>query len=125
MTRRSRSAHSRRLALVGAIATTCLAGAVQATSAQALPTLTPADYGQWESLGATVMDPTGRWIAVQIRTIDGDGEVRVYASDGSGSARVLPSFQASSGVHSWSSIVTEPDSASVAKPPSASRHLRM
>ena len=89
MTCRCRSAHSSRLALVGAITATCLAGAARATSAQVLPTLTPADYGQWESLGATVMDPTGQWIALQIRTVDGDAEVRVYASDGSGSARVL------------------------------------
>lgn len=61
----------------------------RAVSAQTLPTLTPADYGQWESLGATVIDPTGRWVAMQVRNVDGDVELRLYASDGSGSERVL------------------------------------
>lgn len=61
-----------------------------ATGAQERPTLTPADYGRWESIGGFTLDPTGRRVAVSIRTVDGDVELRLHPTDGSSAARVLP-----------------------------------
>ena len=78
-----------RLPFVVAILAALSGGMIESASAQGLPTLSPGDYGQWESLGTPVVDPTGRWVTAQIRTVDGDTELRVYAADGSGSARVL------------------------------------
>lgn len=78
-----------RLALVAAFVAALGVGTAPSTAAQGLPTLTPADYGQWQSLGTPVLDPTGRWVAIPIRTVDGDVELRVHAADGSGSSRVL------------------------------------
>src|SRR5688572_9960400 len=31
--------------------------------AQTRPRLTPADYGKWETLGATSLSPDGKWLA--------------------------------------------------------------
>ena len=51
--------------------------------------LTPADYGQWERLGAFSLDPTGAWVVVSISRTDGNGELRLHRSDGEGEALVL------------------------------------
>ena len=51
-------------------------------AAQRLPTLEPADYARWESLGATELSPDGRWAAWTIARVDGDGELRFRAVDG-------------------------------------------
>jgi len=37
--------------------------AVAVASAQEKPTITPDDYGQWESLGSQNFSPDGRWLA--------------------------------------------------------------
>lgn len=58
-------------------------------AAQPRPTLTPADYGKWETLGAYDLDPTGRWLAANIRRTDESVEVRLRRSDASGDALVL------------------------------------
>ena len=50
--------------------------------AQQLPTLEPADYARWESLGVTELSPDGRWAAWTISRVDGDGELRFRAVDG-------------------------------------------
>ncbi|HUB78810.1 MAG TPA: prolyl oligopeptidase family serine peptidase [Bryobacteraceae bacterium] len=45
--------------------------------AQTKPTLLPADYGKWETLGAGALSPDGKWLAYEIRRTSGDGELRV------------------------------------------------
>jgi len=44
------------------------------------PTLTPADYGKWETLGAATLSPDGKWLAYEIRRSGGDNELRVAAT---------------------------------------------
>jgi hypothetical protein len=41
-------------------------------AAQQNPTLKPADYARWESLGATELSPDGRWLAYELRRVDED-----------------------------------------------------
>lgn len=53
------------------------------------PTLTPADYGQWERLGAFDLDPTGSWVVTSIGRVDADGELRLHRSIGAGDPIVL------------------------------------
>jgi dipeptidyl aminopeptidase/acylaminoacyl peptidase len=48
--------------------------------AQPKPTLTPADYGKWETLGAGTLSPDGKWLAYEIRRSGGDNELRVAAT---------------------------------------------
>ncbi len=45
--------------------------------AQSKPTLTPADYGKWETLGQGTLSPDGKWLAHEIRRTDGNNEMRV------------------------------------------------
>jgi dipeptidyl aminopeptidase/acylaminoacyl peptidase len=47
-------------------------------AAQQQPTLTPADYGRFENLGAATLSPDGRWLAVTITRVDEDGELQVF-----------------------------------------------
>ncbi len=49
--------------------------------AQDKPTLTPADYGQWETLGSAQLSPDGRWLGYAIRRVDENDELRVRALD--------------------------------------------
>lgn len=70
-----------------------------ALGAQQQPTLTPADYGSWETLGAYELDPTGAWLVASIRRVDETTELRLHRADGSGEPQVLehatrPSFSA-------------------------------
>ena len=48
-----------------------------AAFAQTRPTLLPADYGKWETLGAGSLSPDGKWLAYEIRRTSGDGELRI------------------------------------------------
>ena len=48
--------------------------------AQPKPTLTPADYGKWETLGAGTLSPDGKWLAYEIRRSGGNNELRVAAT---------------------------------------------
>jgi dipeptidyl aminopeptidase/acylaminoacyl peptidase len=57
--------------------------------AQPKPTLTPADYGKWETLGAGTLSPDGKWLAYEIRRSGGDNELRVAATAGRGKTHVL------------------------------------
>jgi dipeptidyl aminopeptidase/acylaminoacyl peptidase len=41
-----------------------------------LPTLTPADYAQWERLGATEISPDGAWLAWVVSRVDADEDLR-------------------------------------------------
>jgi dipeptidyl aminopeptidase/acylaminoacyl peptidase len=58
-------------------------------AAQQLPTLTPADYARWESIGTTELSPDGRWIAYTISRVDGDDELR-YRAVSEDSTHVVP-----------------------------------
>src|SRR5437667_2180236 len=60
---------------------------VAAGSAQPKPAITPADYGKWEALGATVLSPDGKWLAAPIRRSNGTSELRVHPTSG-GAAKV-------------------------------------
>ena len=70
------------------VVVSALSAAAQA-GAQQRPTLTPADYGKWETLGQAELAPDGGWLAYQIRRVDGKDELRVRALD-EDSARVVP-----------------------------------
>jgi dipeptidyl aminopeptidase/acylaminoacyl peptidase len=72
-------------------------GASLPGSAQELPTLDPADYGQWEYLNGFSLDPAGEWLVSSIQRVDETVELRLTRADGSGDARILehasaPSF---------------------------------
>jgi dipeptidyl aminopeptidase/acylaminoacyl peptidase len=53
-----------------------------AAFAQVKPTLKPADYGKWETLGAATLSPDGKWISHEIRRTDGNNELRVTSVSG-------------------------------------------
>jgi dipeptidyl aminopeptidase/acylaminoacyl peptidase len=59
----------------------CLAATLPCT-AQPKPTLTPADYGKWETLGAGTLSQDGKWLAYEIRRTNGNGELRVATTAG-------------------------------------------
>ena len=59
------------------------------TSAQQQPTLTPDDYGQWETLGQATLSPDGLWLAVGISRVNDEDELRVHRTD-SDSVVVVP-----------------------------------
>ena len=63
--------------------------APSAIIAQDLPTLTPDDYGRWESLGLGVLSPDGRWLAVSVSRVNDDDELRIHRTD-SDSLVVVP-----------------------------------
>jgi dipeptidyl aminopeptidase/acylaminoacyl peptidase len=44
--------------------------------AEPRPTVTPADYAQWERLGSTELSPDGQWLAWVIERVDADEELR-------------------------------------------------
>ncbi len=46
-------------------------------TAQSKATLTPADYGKWETLGQSTLSADGKWLAYEIRRTDGNNELRV------------------------------------------------
>ncbi len=45
--------------------------------AQEKPTLTPDDYGQWESFSTRRISPDGQWLAYVVRRVDKKNELRV------------------------------------------------
>src|ERR1700722_2145740 len=57
-------------------------------TAQPKPTLTPADYGKWETLGQATLSADGKWLAHEIRRTDGNNELRV-APTASGKTHVI------------------------------------
>jgi dipeptidyl aminopeptidase/acylaminoacyl peptidase len=61
--------------------------AVLTAAAQPKPAITPADYGKWEALGATVLSADGKWLAAPIRRSNGTFELRVHPVGG-GAAKV-------------------------------------
>lgn len=57
--------------------------AVLLAAAQPKPAITPADFGKWEALGATVLSPDGKWLAAPIGKSNGTSELRVHPAVGS------------------------------------------
>lgn len=81
-----------------ALALVALATVAASANAQ-LPTLEPADYPRWETLGSYELDPTGTWLVASVRRVDESTELRIHRVDGSGDAMVLehatgPAFSA-------------------------------
>lgn len=54
-----------------------LLAAPVAANAQPKPLLTPADYGQWQSLGGFRLSPKGDWSAVAISRVSEDNELQL------------------------------------------------
>lgn len=50
-----------------------------ASRAQERPTLTPADYARWESLGVSELSPDGHWLAYTVSRVDGDADLHYRA----------------------------------------------
>lgn len=48
-------------------------------SAQEKPTLTPEDYGQWESLGSQNFSPDGSWVTYSINRVNSENELRIHS----------------------------------------------
>jgi len=46
-------------------------------SAQAKPLLTPADYGQWQTLGQFRLSPRGDWVATGISRVNEENEIQL------------------------------------------------
>jgi dipeptidyl aminopeptidase/acylaminoacyl peptidase len=57
--------------------------------AQEKPTLTPDDYGKWESFGFADLSPDGRWLAVPTSRVNDEDELRIHRI-GSDSIVVVP-----------------------------------
>ncbi|MDE2974524.1 MAG: prolyl oligopeptidase family serine peptidase [Gemmatimonadota bacterium] len=57
------------------------APAPPAVQAQERPSLTVDDYGRWERLGAAVLSPDGRWVAVEIGRVNDEDELRIHSTD--------------------------------------------
>jgi hypothetical protein len=56
-----------------------VASAIAASpSAQERKPVTPADYGKWETLGASVLSRDGRWLAVPMTRVDGTAELCLH-----------------------------------------------
>lgn len=66
---RTRSYHYPILGILAVLATAPAA-------AQQKPTLQPADYARWESIGTNAMSDDGRWFAYTISRVDQDGDLR-------------------------------------------------
>jgi hypothetical protein len=73
----------RGLAAVAALAASTTVGA------QEKPTLTPEDYGQWESHTSLALSPDGTWLVYGIRRVNEKDELRIRALD-EDAARVVP-----------------------------------
>jgi len=48
-----------------------------AIAAQARPTVRPADYAKWESLGAGTLSPNGQWLAYIVNRVNEENELRI------------------------------------------------
>lgn len=51
-------------------------------TAQTNPRLTPAEYGQWETLGATSLSPDGKWLAYGINRSNRNNELCLVSATG-------------------------------------------
>lgn len=51
-------------------------------TAQTKPRLTPADYGQWETLGLTTLSPDGKWLTYGLNRSNRNNELRIVSVAG-------------------------------------------
>src|SRR5688500_15568493 len=58
-----------------------LALAAGSLGAQSRPTVTPADYGRFEQLGATALSPDGKWLAYGLTRVNERNELRLRPLD--------------------------------------------
>ncbi|MFC1627840.1 prolyl oligopeptidase family serine peptidase [Gemmatimonadota bacterium] len=49
------------------------------TMGQEKPTLTPDDYGKWESLGSQAFSPDGKWMTWNLNRVNGENELRIHS----------------------------------------------
>src|ERR1035437_8614419 len=82
-------------------------------AAQPRPSIAPADYGKWETLGNGVFSPDGKWLAYPIRRSDGTYELRISSTAG-GKTQIAklatdPAFSADSRWVAYSIGVSEAD----------------
>jgi dipeptidyl aminopeptidase/acylaminoacyl peptidase len=54
---------------------------VHAQETEAKPLLDEADYGQWERLGGATLAPEGTWMAVPVRRVNGNHELRIHHTE--------------------------------------------
>ena len=66
----------RPLALAALLGVPCTHAAI----AQPRPTVRPADYGQWESLGPASLSPDGQWLAYVVNRVNEQQELRIGAA---------------------------------------------
>ena len=52
--------------------------AAQEAASNGLRHVTPDDYGDFETLGGTTLSDDGRWLAVSVGRVAGDGELRIH-----------------------------------------------
>ncbi|MBO0860621.1 MAG: S9 family peptidase [Chloracidobacterium sp.] len=57
--------------------------------AQTKPRLTPAEYGKWETLGATNLSPDGKWLAYGVNRTSRNNELRIVSVAG-GEQKIAP-----------------------------------
>ena len=81
--------------------------------AQTKPTLLPADYGKWETLGAGTLSPDGKWLAYDVRRTSGDSELRIAPVAGGKTQTVAfcsaPAYSSDSRWLACSATVSEAD----------------
>jgi hypothetical protein len=64
-------------------------------TAQPKSRLTPADYGQWETLGATSLSPDGKWLAYSVNRSNRNNELRIVGiANGAGGEPKVVAFGA-------------------------------
>ncbi len=56
--------------------------------AQVRPTVRPADYGKWETLGPGTLSPNGQWLAYIVNRVDEENELRLGNPTHDGTAAV-------------------------------------
>ena len=54
-----------------------LAGTPASATTQSLPTVRPADYARWESLGPGTLSPDGQWLAYGVNRVSEENELRL------------------------------------------------
>jgi roadblock/LC7 domain-containing protein len=82
-------------------------------AAQPKPPIATADYAKWETLGAGVFSPDGKWLAYPIRRSDGTYELRISSTAG-GKTQIAkfgtdPSFSSDSKWVAYAIGVSEAD----------------
>jgi dipeptidyl aminopeptidase/acylaminoacyl peptidase len=83
-------------------------GPLEAASDE-LRLLGPDDYGEFESLGAVSLSPTGDWLVAIVSRVDADGEVRIRHTDGNDLVVVNNGIRAEfSADGSWAAVAVQP-----------------